>query len=228
LRDPGFVDKCPHFVGQSRDTFRVAESGLEQRLVPKGRQPRVRPSQQASACVRPLQPRAPLLDEPGMKKVDAVQPQQRDLWIGHEDFDRRQFEKLRGREPALDPCASRAQSTLKLSHVSVHDTRDEHKHRIVGCRRERLGSFRHRQRLGIVRPQAENEREPVQQPSAHRMIGDVGEKRVRTLERVFRFGMTDAMYVGGRYSMKRGQRDLQRVALGAPPAPGQEGSTHAR
>ena len=115
--------------------------------------------------MRPLQPRAPLLDEPGMKKVDAEQPQQRDLRIGHEDFDRRQFERLRGREPALDPCASRARSALKLIHLSMHDARGEHKHWIVRCRRERLGSFRHRQRLGIVRPQTKNEPEPVQQPS---------------------------------------------------------------
>ena len=123
-----------------------------------------------------------------MKKVDTEQPQQRDLRIGHEDFGRRQFERLRRREPALDPCASRARSALKLIDLSVHDARGEHKHRIIRRRRERLGSFRHRQRLGIVRPQTKNEPEPVQQPSAHRMFGDVGEKRVRPLERALRFG----------------------------------------
>ena len=81
--------------------------------------------------MRLLQPRAPLFDEPGMKKVHAEQPQQRDLRIGDEDFGRRQVENLRRREPALDTCAGRARSALKLSHVSVHDARDEHKHRIV-------------------------------------------------------------------------------------------------
>ena len=83
------------------------------------------------------------------------------------------------------------------------------------CGRERIGSFRHRQRLGIVGPQTKNEPEPVQQPSAHRMFGDVGEKRVRTLKRTLRFGTTDAMHVRNRYSVKRRERDLQRVALGA-------------
>ena len=73
-------------------------------------------------------------------------------------------------------------------HLAVHDARDEHKHRIVSRGRERLGSFRHRKRLGILRTQAKNEPEPMQQPSAHRMLGDVGEQRVRTLERALRFG----------------------------------------
>ena len=165
--------------------------------------------------MRPLYPRAPLLSEPGMKKVDAEQPQQRDLRIGHEDFGRRQFEKLRGREPALDPCASRTRSTLKLIHLSMHDAPDERKHRIVRCGRECIGSFRHRQCLGIVGPQTKNIPESVQQPSAHRMFGDVGEKQVRTLERAFCLGTTDAMYVGGRYSVKRRERDFQGIALAA-------------
>src|SRR5208282_1330843 len=80
---------------------------------------------------------------------------------------------------------------------------------------KRLGSFRHRQRLGIVRPQTKNEPEPVQQPSAHRMSWGVGEKRVRTLERALRFGTADAMHVGGGYSTKRRERDLKRVTIGA-------------
>src|SRR5208282_5618829 len=46
------------------------------------------------------------------------------------------------------------------------------------------------------------------------MFGDVGEKRVRTLERALHFG-THAMHVGRGYSAKRRERDLQRVALGA-------------
>ena len=75
--------------------------------------------------------------------------------------------------------------------------------------------FRHRQRLGIVRTQTKNEPEPVQQPSAHQMFGDIGEKRIRTLERALRFGTADAMHVGGRHAAKRCDRDLQRVALGA-------------
>ena len=96
----------------------------------------------------------------------------------------------------------------------MHDARGDYKHRIVRCRRERLSSVRHRQRLGIFRPQTKNEPEPVQQPSAHRMFGDAGEKRVRTLKRALGFG-AHAIHVGRRHAAKRRERDLQRVAFAA-------------
>ena len=96
----------------------------------------------------------------------------------------------------------------------MYDARGDYKHRIIRCRRERLGPFGHRQRLGIFRLQTKYEPEPVQQPSAHRMFGDVGEKRVRTLKRALGFG-AHAIHVGRRHAAKRRERDLQRVAFGA-------------
>ena len=62
--------------------------------------------------------------------------------------------------------------------------------------RERLGPFREGERLGILGAQAKDETEPVQQESAHRVLRDVGEPRVRTLQRALRFGGADAKQHG--------------------------------
>ena len=115
-------------------------------------------------------------------------------------------------EPALDPGARRTRSALKLVHLSVHDARGEQQDRIVRRGRERLGPFRHRKRLGILRTQAKDESEPVQQAPAHRMLRDVAKQRVRTLEGALRFG-ADAEHMEGRHAAKRCERDLERAAL---------------
>jgi hypothetical protein len=123
-----------------------------------------------------------------MKKVDAEQPQQRDLRIGHEDLARRLLEALRDREPALDPCRGSARSALKLVDLCMHDGGGDRKHRIVRRRSERLGSVRHRQRLGIVRAQAQDEPVTLQQPSAHRMLGSVAESAYARSNALFASG----------------------------------------
>ena len=83
----------------------------------------------------------------------------------------RRVERLQESEPALEPCAGGTRPALQHVHMRLHGARGEHKDRIVRRGRQRLGSFRHCKRLGILRAQAKHEPEPCSNSRASDAAG---------------------------------------------------------
>jgi hypothetical protein len=101
---------------------------------------------------------------------------------------------------------------LKLVHVCVHDACREHQDGIIRLGGERLSLFRHGKRFSILRAQTKQEPQPVQQTSGHRMLRNVGQQPIGTLESALRF-QVDTKQLRGRHAAQRGERDLECVAL---------------
>ena len=177
MRQCELVDEHLHLLRKRRNSLRVAEPNLEQRVVPDRGHPRHRLSQLARARVCALQALARLLDQAEVQERDGEQPQQHHLRIEHEDLSRREVHRLHESEPALGPFAGGVPASLQLVHLAVHDACRQRKDGIVRCGREGLGLLRHGQRLGILCAQTKQEPEPVQQASAHRMLRQAGQQQ---------------------------------------------------
>ena len=180
--------------------------------MPGGDEPCHRLAQLARALMRPLQMRPTLLHQTAANELDGQRREQRDLRIGREDFLRRDVERLRDREPALDPRTCRLRSSLQMVHLGMHDARSQRQHRIVRRGRQRLGALRYRKCLRILAAQAQHVPEPVQQARAQCMLGRAGQQRIRALEGVLRFA-AEAERLEGRQAAQRRDADLQRIAL---------------
>ena len=163
--------------------------------------------------MRLAQARTTALHQAQVQQVHREQPQQRGLRIGQEAPFRWCIQRRDGGETSLSPCAPGTRPALQQVHVCLHGARAQQRNRVVRCRCQRVGSFRQRKRLVVLGAQAENEPEPVQEASPHRVLRHVAEQGMRPLQSAFRLGGGEATQMGERYSPKRCKRDLQGLAL---------------
>ena len=153
------------------------------------------PTSRARACAS-LQARATALHQAQVQQVHREQPQQRGLRIGQEAPFRWCIQRRDGGETSLSPCAPGTRPALQQVHVCLHGARAQQRNRVVRCRCQRVGSFRQRKRLVVLGAQAENEPEPVQEASPHRVLRHVAEQGMRPLQSAFRLGGGEATQMG--------------------------------
>jgi len=103
LTEREFVDERTHLVGKRRDATRVAKAHLEKRFMPGRDETCHGLAQLARALMRSPHVHASLFDQPATKELDRQQPEQSDLRVRREDLVGRNVQRLRDREPALEP-----------------------------------------------------------------------------------------------------------------------------